>query len=290
MNAGQGSLASASRNRPAPAPGPPFPANSADNGCSVDPVSGRIVFGNDTGALTATLLSNREIPLAGFNIDFTDIGLRNQIFPAGFIAQDLVNNRFASMTSEGQLRLSGDSTLQAFTPRVELFDIAGPANNAYTIDNFTGRLRVINETLPGTPTSLIIDAINTFYQLGDINGVGNGWNLFIDDASDTTQINRGAATLLNLDKNGDTYAIGDIGGAFNGTLLNVNDGIQQIIAAAANGFRIDNDPAFLIHTGTTLTDGAGASLGTLTNAPAAGDPTKWIAIDDNGTTRHIPAW
>ena len=33
-----------------------------------------------------------------------------------------------------------------------------------------------------------------------------------------------------------------------------------------------------------------AATGTLTNAPAAGNPTKWIAIDDNGTTRYIPAW
>jgi hypothetical protein len=28
----------------------------------------------------------------------------------------------------------------------------------------------------------------------------------------------------------------------------------------------------------------------VTNAPAAGNPTKWIAIDDNGTSRKIPAW
>ena len=43
-------------------------------------------------------------------------------------------------------------------------------------------------------------------------------------------------------------------------------------------------------TSTALTNGAGAGAGTLTNAPAAGDPTKWIGINDNGTTRYIPAW
>jgi len=42
--------------------------------------------------------------------------------------------------------------------------------------------------------------------------------------------------------------------------------------------------------GAAFNDGAGASAGTITNAPAAGNPTKWIPIDDNGTTRHIPAW
>lgn len=39
-----------------------------------------------------------------------------------------------------------------------------------------------------------------------------------------------------------------------------------------------------------LTNGAAANVGTLNNAPAAGNPTKWIPIDDNGTTRFIPAW
>ena len=42
--------------------------------------------------------------------------------------------------------------------------------------------------------------------------------------------------------------------------------------------------------GAAFDNGAGASAGTLTNAPAVGNPTKWIPIDDNGTTRHIPAW
>lgn len=43
-------------------------------------------------------------------------------------------------------------------------------------------------------------------------------------------------------------------------------------------------------TSTTLTNGAGVAAGTLLNAPAAGNPTKWIGINDNGTTRYIPAW
>jgi hypothetical protein len=43
-------------------------------------------------------------------------------------------------------------------------------------------------------------------------------------------------------------------------------------------------------SGASFTDGAGAQAGTITNAPAVGNPTKWIPIDDNGTTRYIPAW
>jgi hypothetical protein len=47
---------------------------------------------------------------------------------------------------------------------------------------------------------------------------------------------------------------------------------------------------FLMRSTVTFNNGAGAGAGTLTNAPAAGDPTKWIPVDDNGTTRYIPAW
>lgn len=53
---------------------------------------------------------------------------------------------------------------------------------------------------------------------------------------------------------------------------------------------ITNNAAAAFSTNTTLTDFAAAQLGTLTNAPTAGNPAKWIAIDDNGTTRFIPTW
>ena len=46
----------------------------------------------------------------------------------------------------------------------------------------------------------------------------------------------------------------------------------------------------LLTTTAALTNGAAAATGTLTNAPAAGNPTKWVPINDNGTTRYIPAW
>jgi len=48
--------------------------------------------------------------------------------------------------------------------------------------------------------------------------------------------------------------------------------------------------AQFLTTSTALTNGAGAGAGTIANAPAAGNPTKWIGINDNGTIRYIPAW
>lgn len=47
---------------------------------------------------------------------------------------------------------------------------------------------------------------------------------------------------------------------------------------------------YLHRTTAALANGAGSGAGTLSNAPTAGNPTKWIAIDDNGTSRKIPTW
>ena len=47
---------------------------------------------------------------------------------------------------------------------------------------------------------------------------------------------------------------------------------------------------FLHATSSALTAGATGNVPTLTAGPVTGNPTKWIAINDNGTTRYIPTW
>lgn len=49
--------------------------------------------------------------------------------------------------------------------------------------------------------------------------------------------------------------------------------------APDTGFRINGQ-----------TDGAGASLGTLTNAPSSGNPNFWLPINIAGTVRYFPGW
>lgn len=69
---------------------------------------------------------------------------------------------------------------------------------------------------------------------------------------------------------------------------------QNANAVAITGGNITahlkNNQTKLLESTTTLSNGAAAAVGTLSNAPTAGNPTKWVAIDDNGTTRYIPAW
>jgi hypothetical protein len=64
----------------------------------------------------------------------------------------------------------------------------------------------------------------------------------------------------------------------------VNGGVSHF----GGGIRIG--VGTLISSSVALTNGAAAAGGTLLNAPAAGNPTKWVPIDDNGTTRYIPCW
>lgn len=71
----------------------------------------------------------------------------------------------------------------------------------------------------------------------------------------------------------------------------IADGAGNIrIRHDATDLFIDNSATFLLRALVTLTNNAALNTATLGNAPAAGNPTKWFAIDDNGVTRFVPAW
>lgn len=53
---------------------------------------------------------------------------------------------------------------------------------------------------------------------------------------------------------------------------------------------LTDSTTILIASSQALANGAGVGAGTLLNAPAAGNPTKWVTINDNGTNRQVPAW
>ena len=53
---------------------------------------------------------------------------------------------------------------------------------------------------------------------------------------------------------------------------------------------ITDDSSDLISSSQFLTNHSAANAGTLNNAPVGGNPTKWVAINDNGTVRYIPTW
>lgn len=132
---------------------------------------------------------------------------------------------------------------------------------------------------------------------------GNGTT----DALIVTRGNNGATTALTVNANGlslgsTALAIpaqqGDLtvarsantGAAFfgyNGSQYIFYDGSKYLFQGGVPAL---TSATYLMRNTVSWTNNAAAAVGTLTNAPAAGNPTKWIAIDDNGTTRYIPAW
>jgi len=113
------------------------------------------------------------------------------------------------------------------------------------------------------------------------NGQSNGLWIFAGTtaAEDVFLINNAANTLNYLIVNGvGSVAIGN-GAAQEGA------GTINAIGGYWTGFA-----TFLMSSTASWTAGSTANAPTLTSGPVAGNPTKWIAINDNGTTRHIPAW
>lgn len=87
-------------------PGPPFVATSADDGLSVDPVTGRIVLGNDVGnPLTpAQLLKDREIITNFFRIflrDFLPATFELLLSEQRVQASEIVSGGFVEMHMNG---------------------------------------------------------------------------------------------------------------------------------------------------------------------------------------------
>lgn len=261
-------LITSQRKIPAPAPGPPFVLTSAANGLSVDPVTGKIVLGNDAGLLTAALLSNRDLPMGAFRFDWLN-GTNRQF------------------------------SVNPLTGTYQLGDIDGAADGGMLFINTApgggaslGDLNVISQgalvtVSNGLTNGGVVDIttganLARGYRLRQQNdiGVNEGW-IFEDIIS--------GKRFFQIDPLTAFYALGDINGLLNSTRLEVDDGGRTIIARAVNGFFVVGDTT-LIHTGTTLSNSAGVAAATMLNAPVAGDPTKWISINDNGTVRRIPAW
>lgn len=76
-----------------------------------------------------------------------------------------------------------------------------------------------------------------------------------------------------------------------GSAIGTNNRLRIASGGAATfAAGITHGGTTLLTTSVNLTNGAGANTGTLTNSPTTGNPTKWIPINDNGTTRYVPAW
>lgn len=256
----------------------------ANNGASLN--GANVVLGNDTTGVSgaAKLLSNREIDMDGHEL---------RLFEAAFLPDDLSVVIQGNSIQQVNTQTSRDSSLNPsrllFNERVNSFlsslDFSGLTINAApllsyfnaqamhiedgtnndAVDYLLHRIAFIN----GPDVSRNIDLAYSPGRLGFVDNLGNDW--------------------LTLDTTLRTVSLGDIPLTYNLTTFILDDIARQCTVSALNGLKITGDTV-LVHTGTDLADGAGVNIGTLTNAPIAGNPTKWVTIDDNGTPRQMPLW
>lgn len=141
-----------------------------------------------------------------------------------------------------------------------------PPGHSYWNDWYE-KLRIFVEQITTSVSwSIITDKPNTFAGYG-ISETSAGLAGVISDETGT-----GALVFANT-----PTLVTPVLGAATGTSVALTGGITTGNAT--------------LHTTTTaLTNGAAAAAGTLLNAPVAGNPTKWVPINDNGTIRYIPTW
>jgi len=144
-------------------------------------------------------------------------------------------------------------------------------------------------TLPASFTTLKVNG--DVIQYGTVNAfrmaVQNAYTRFMGG---TTVGSDPVLTLYGSTHSNAGLATFDASSTRIRSLAGSNQAVFSSTGLAVTGTMTVTGGATMLKTSSALTNGAGAAVGTLNTAPIAGNPTKWIGINDNGTTRYIPSW
>jgi hypothetical protein len=199
----------------------------------------------------------------------------------GIATQDIPNNEFGYVAWFGSIRGFNTTGANKTVPEVWV-----DGDILYFDPTYPGELTKTRPAAPALdlPIAIITNAANngaifvrmktgeTIDELHDVQAPSpSSGDVLIYDAVQARWESNGLTAGSNIDI---TPAAGGI----------------TIATTAAITADLTNNTGNLIDSSVGLTNGAGANTATLTNSPVTGNPTKWIPIDDNGTTRYIPAW
>lgn len=261
---------------------------------------------------------------------FSGSGILDNIFgfsSAPNISNGTVTNRYGLFANDAQLTLGGAVT-NNYGIFVSSLSAGGTSNYAiYTAGStnpvfFGGQVQYTNWNPPSTGTGPVLTIPDTtFYlkvlgtyafswgaastallTLGSRNSNGSIW-MNTPSFNGSNDSGFGVSGSYNSGTNTSTITLGaygvNSGGPFSSilnlvttTTTSVNTPLSLVgnNAIFAGTVTVPGVTTPLLTTAAAITTGAGASAGTLLNAPAAGNPTKWFPINDNGTTRYVPAW
>lgn len=142
-------------------------------------------------------------------------------------------------------------------------------------------------TLAGLAVAQTFSAANTINN-GTLTASAPALNLLQTWNNGSVVFNALLINVTNTASNSNSTLIDlQVGGA---SQLYVTRNGNLISGGTIQGTQFRPSNGTFLNSTVALTNGAAAQVGTITNAPAAGNPTKWIPINDNGTTRYIPCW
>ena len=199
----------------------------------------------------------------------------------GVATQDIPDNAFGYVAWFGSVRGFNTTGANKTVPEVWVdgdilyFDPAYPGEltkNQPAAPNLDLPIAIITNAANNGAIFVRMKTGETINELHDVHAPApSSGNVLIYDAVQARWESNGLTAGSNIDI---TPAAGGI----------------TIATTAAITADLTNNTGNLIDSSVGLTNGAGANTATLTNSPVTGNPTKWIPIDDNGTTRYIPAW
>lgn len=167
---------------------------------------------------------------------------------------------------------SGYSDFASVSGTTKFFGDDGSANGLGSAAQIAEYIRTLTQTLTN---KTLTDP--TLGGTGTITGIGAGFSKVVLDDANGAAMKYGTAAIFNT-----------------GTMLFKSGATTVFTCTTAGNLTLagglTTGSTTLHTTSVALTNGAAANTATLTNAPVAGNPTKWVPINDNGTTRYIPAW
>lgn len=268
-----------------------------------------------TGANNGLGILGTDVIMMGPLIYDTNIDLNGQIFTfdsgigeAFQLTPDksLVYGDVSNITTGARARMDvpGEEFVIQFATNTYL-DI-DKGNDRYSIGDIDG--------VSGNGMTMRINDGTSVIDIGAIGGgfPGNKTFLQLSDANPNLIFFSNFLSYLSVDPSNDSYYLGDFGGGASGLvmsidgpnslvslgdlnggypLLELDDAADAATLFALNGLSIDQlSTVPILNFTNSLDDQAGASVGTLNNAPGPGDPSKWFFIKDGGNNYAIPAW
>lgn len=221
---------------------------------------------------------------------------------SGFINIGGISSAFPRLSSftnfaaeAGLALLRGDGTASAQSFHSGIISLGGAVNDASVVNmllNAVGGRLVIGASMSfcwSSNTSASAGTLNTTADVNLFRDAASVMALRTTTTAQTFRLYRTFTDLSNYERMALQTAAGQMIIAAE-TAGTGTDDLDLVLTPAGVGRVTLPGGAQLLKTTAAMTSGAAAGLGTLSNAPTAGNPAVWCPIMFNGVQHWFPCW